>query len=185
MDTISQLQREGFPVFKKLYDDYHYRIYNYVYAKTGSEYLAEEVVQVTFIKIWEKRMQLSTELSVAPQIFRIANTTLIDLIRKLEKKIDLSVLGDVSLTYRSEEVLPRLFLKETQKKLDILIDAMPPIRSKVFRMSRFDEMSHKEIAHKLSISPRTVENHIALAIKYIKPFFMQMLGLFFVIQFIF
>jgi len=171
MEYVSQLQREGLPVFKEIYDIYHFRIYNYVYSKTASEYLAEEVVQLTFIKIWEKRMRLSTEISIAPQIFRIANTTLIDLIRKLDNKNKLNVIPIRREENKSDEVLPKLFLKETQKKLENLIDAMPPIRRKVFRMSRFDEMTHREISEELKISPKTVENHISSAIKFIRPFF--------------
>jgi len=171
MEYVSQLQREGMPVFREIYEIYHFRIYNYVYSKTASEYLAEEVVQLTFIKIWEKRMNLSTEISIAPQIFRIANTTLIDLIRKSDNKKRLTIAPNGNTEHKSEEVLPKLFLKETQRKLENLIDAMPPIRRKVFRMSRFDEMTHREISEKLKISPKTVENHISSAIKFIRPFF--------------
>lgn len=184
MENISALQKDGFPVFKDIYEAYHYRLYNYVFARTNSEYISEEVVQLTFIKVWEKRMKLSREISLASQIFRIANTTLIDLIRKLENKNKLSVFSKNATAYRADEVLPRLFLKETQQKLDLLIDSLPPIRARVFRMSRFEELSHKEISDELKISKKTVESHIYLALKFIRPFFSQLFEVWVVFQII-
>lgn len=175
MDLVSQLQREGLSAFKSIYNMYHHRVYNYIYSKTKSEYMSEEVVQLTFIKIWEKRMSLPVEVSMVALIFQVANSTLIDLIRKYDKKNHMNVLG-ISLASGDEVgVLPVLFLKETQQKLEILIESLPPMRREVFKLSRFEEMSHKEIAGRLSISTKTVENHINLALKYIRPFFSHFL----------
>lgn len=182
MDLVNQLQREGLPAFKQLYNAYHRRVYNYIYSKTKSEYLAEEVVQLTFIKIWERRMSFPENINLAALVFQVANSALVDLIRTFEKKSHLTVFGQELGSKGSTEVLPVLFLKETQQKLDLLIESLPPTRRKVFRLSRFEEMSHKEIACKLSISTKTVENHINLALKYIRPFFSHfMLGLLFIL----
>ncbi|GAB3354317.1 RNA polymerase sigma-70 factor [Arachidicoccus ginsenosidivorans] len=181
MDLVNQLQQEGLPVFRKIFDTYHHRVYNYIYGKTKSEYMAEEVVQLTFIKIWERRMSLPGHIEMVALIFQIANTTLIDMIRKYERKNHLMVFGEGTHELESAQVLPLLFLKETQQKLNNLIESLPPTRREVFRMSRFEEMSHKEIANKLSISPKTVENHINLALKYIRPFFSHFLSVFLII----
>jgi RNA polymerase sigma-70 factor (ECF subfamily) len=47
---------------------------------------------------------------------------------------------------------------------------MPPMRRQVFMMSRMEHLSYSEIAERLAISPRTVENHIILALKYLRGF---------------
>ena len=60
---------------------------------------------------------------------------------------------------------------DTMRKLELLIKQMPPVRQRVFRLSRLNCYSYHEIAQMLSISPKTVENHINLALKFIKPFF--------------
>jgi RNA polymerase sigma-70 factor (ECF subfamily) len=179
MDLVNQLQLEGLPVFRKIYDLYHHRVYNYIYSKTKSDYISEEVVQLTFIKIWEKRMTLPVGVEIAALIFKMASSTLIDLIRKYEKRIHITIFGDNINNTESAEALPLLFLKETQEKLNHLIECLPPTRREVFCMSRFDELSHKEIAQRLAISPKTVENHINLALKYIRPFFSHLMTLLF------
>lgn len=71
----------------------------------------------------------------------------------------------------ANDIYKNVFYKETNSKLEKLIATLPPVRRKIFEMSRFKEMSHKEISEKLSIAPKTVENHINLALKYIKTFF--------------
>ena len=65
----------------------------------------------------------------------------------------------------TEERLNQTFLLDY---LNALISEMPPVRQRVFRMSRMEYKSHKEIAAELSVSVNTVETHIALALKYLR-----------------
>ncbi|MNL56239.1 RNA polymerase sigma factor [compost metagenome] len=55
------------------------------------------------------------------------------------------------------------------------IESMPFVRKQVFLMSRAEHLSHQQIAEKLGISPKTVENHIGLALKYLRRFTLLML----------
>ena len=74
-----------------------------------------------------------------------------------------------------EELMAELAIPFTERKLEKLIGMLPPVRQRVFYLSRINNYSHKEIAKMLSISPKTVENHINLALKFIKPFFILIL----------
>ncbi len=66
----------------------------------------------------------------------------------------------------TEELLD---LKELDHLLRQSIDQLPEQCGKVFCMSRFDHMSNKEIADRLNLSVRTVENHISRAIRLLRP----------------
>ena len=68
-------------------------------------------------------------------------------------------------------------MKETESALQQIIGKMPPMRKLVFQLSRFEQLNYQEIAEKLKISPRTVENHIALALKMIRKSFSNFLFL--------
>ncbi|ULT40912.1 LuxR C-terminal-related transcriptional regulator [Niabella defluvii] len=57
--------------------------------------------------------------------------------------------------------------KQLELKLWV-IGQLPEKRKQIFMLSRYSNLSHKQIADQLSISSKTVENHIALALKYIK-----------------
>lgn len=68
--------------FNGLYQRLHQKLYFYVLKQTSSAYIAEEIVQITFIKLWEYRASLSDAIAIDSQVFRIAKTSLIDLLRK-------------------------------------------------------------------------------------------------------
>jgi RNA polymerase sigma-70 factor (ECF subfamily) len=133
--------------------------------------MAEEVVQLSFIKLWNTRENLNEEFTISTQLFRIAKTTLIDLVRKknsinsLAKKIE-----DLKADVSTNDTLGLIDAKELNTKLEKALEKLPPIRRKVFRMSRLEEKSYLEIANELSISTKTVENHISLAIKQLRPY---------------
>ncbi len=57
-----------------------------------------------------------------------------------------------------------LQLEELQQQLEQALTTLPPMCRKVFLLSRYEEMSHQEIADFLGISPNTVDNHIKKAL---------------------
>ncbi|MHA4808077.1 sigma-70 family RNA polymerase sigma factor [Flavitalea flava] len=168
MDTIAALKKGNLLVFNDVYHSFHKKIYFFILGKTRSSFIAEEATQLTFIKCWKYRENLSEDLDIQVQLFRIARTTLIDLLRK-ENVYEEKVIHVISrYTFLSDEVWEKLTEKELQHKLVHALDAMPPMRRKVFEMSRFKGMSYQQIAQELSLSSRTVEAHIFQAVKQLK-----------------
>src|SRR5581483_4335645 len=72
--------------FKQVFDQYHQKLYFFILYKTRSEYIAEEVVQMAFTKLWQCRQTLKEEYTISTQLFRIATTILIDFLRKYNNK---------------------------------------------------------------------------------------------------
>jgi RNA polymerase sigma-70 factor (family 1) len=168
LNTIAALKKGNLLVFNEVYYSYHKKIYFFILRKTRSSFLAEETTQLTFIKCWKYRESLSDELDIHIQLFRIARTTLIDLLRK-ENVYEEKVIHVISrYSSLSDEVWEKLTERELQHKLAHALEAMPPMRRKVFEMSRFKGMTCQQIAHELSLSSRTVEAHIFQAVKQLK-----------------
>lgn len=155
-------------VFQQVYNEYHEKLYFFILKQTRSEYLAEEVVQISFIKLWQYRNSLKTNLSISLQLFRIAKTTLIDLIRKQNNATALIKELKKDEDWEHSGVNAKMDVSELNRQLSGIINKMPPLRRKVFEMSRMDGLSHKEIASELSISAKTVEKHISQALKQIR-----------------
>ena len=156
-------------VFRQVFDQYHYKLYSFLVSKSCSEYVSDEIVQLTFIKLWESRHTLNEEYSISTQIFRIATTTLIDFLRKQSTggatvRISDTFAADPGI----DSTIQHINEKELRQRIDHAISDMPPVRKQVFEMSRTQGLSHKEIADSLSISSKTVETHITKAIKQIK-----------------
>jgi len=171
LNIVAQIKSGNEHVFQQVFNEYHEKLFFYVLNKTGSEYMAEEVVQITFIKLWKNKENLNESYSISTQLFRIAKTTLIDLIRKnntiesLVKKVE-----GFQTNLSADDTLEKIDAKELNNKFEKALEKLPPIRRKVFRMSRIEEKSYQEIASELSISTKTVENHISMAIKQLRPY---------------
>lgn len=171
MDDIKELKNGSQETFNEVYYAYHQQLYNYILSRTTSAYFAEEVVQLTFIKLWNSRRHLSEDIDLNVQLFRIAKTTLIDFLRKTHRENNIVHISKDREAEAVNDIYKNVFYKETNSRLEKLVASLPPVRRKIFEMSRYREMSHKEISEQLSIAPKTVENHINLALKYIKTFF--------------
>ncbi len=168
MDNILHNIKAGdITSFKMAYQRYYEKLYFYVIKHTQSSYLAEETVQMTFIKLWENRSGLAVDIDLSKQIFRIAKSTMIDLLRKEGRR-------QGSITTLAEQTTemtvdgPDLSKKEELRQVYATIERMAPVRKAVFKLSRIDGRTHKEIAEQLSISPKTVENHIGRALRQLK-----------------
>jgi RNA polymerase sigma-70 factor (ECF subfamily) len=162
---VNEIRKGNQHVFYKAYDEYHERLYQYVFKYTRSTYLAEETVQLTFIKLWEKRENLSDEYSLSAQLFRISKSILIDLLRK-EKLRQTQELSDIFIA--APVANDKVIYKEELEQVFSAIESLPAQSRRVFELSRLDNLSHKEISDRLSISTKTIENHISKALKYLR-----------------
>lgn len=155
-----------------VFDQYHQKLYSFILYKTQSAYLAEEVMQLAFIKLWESRHTLNEEFTISTQLFRIATTVLIDLLRKQQTgKIPAQTLPIPNIEMVAEQnATTRIDEKELQQKIMDAVNELPPVRRQVFEMSREKGMSYQEIADTLAISVKTVEAHIYKALKQIKKY---------------
>ncbi len=154
--------------FKKLFDKYHQKLYAYLFRLLDSKDDAEDIVQETFIKIWEKRDQFIEGYSFDAFLFKIAKNAFISLTRK---KINQNVFD------LNPEILARpddynsdtyVILNETREIIEKIINRLPKKRKEIFRLRRIENLSRKEISEKLGISIVTVDNQIMKANHYLK-----------------
>lgn len=166
--TIAALRLGDQFVFERVFYEYHQKLYFYIYGRTHSPYASEEIVQMTFIKLWQYREGLDENIPLSGQVFRIAKTTLIDLVRKEARRVHAP--GPEGYPEDGGGGPERMEAKDLNERIYRAVQGMPGIRQKVFAMSRYKGMSYREIADELSISVRTVENHISQALKQLRHF---------------
>ena len=165
-EIVSNIKLGHIETFQMVYRQYHPKLYFYVLKHTRSPYLAEETVQLTFIKLWERRTALSDEVDISLQIFRIAKSLMFDLLRKeTSTRESMAALARNNKTVQTD---PDVFKKAELQDVYETIEQMSPVRQKVFKLSRIDGLPNKAIAEQLSISPKTVENHIGRALRELK-----------------
>jgi len=166
--VLNNIKNGDIASFKLLYQQYHSKLYFYVLKHTQSGYLAEETVQITFIKLWEGRDNLVPEVGLSSQVFRIAKSAMIDLLRKEGRRIGHQNTLTDEIIHSTAAPSEDLLKKEDLRQVYDTIEQMAPVRKQVFKLSRFEGLAHKEIAEQLSISPKTVENHIGRALRQLK-----------------
>ena len=79
--------------------------------------------------------------------------------------LKVTVLQAMEQEYEEEN---KLELSDLKKYLSVLISQLPPRQQEIFRMSREQNLTYKQIAEHLSISEKTVEYHMGLALKYLR-----------------
>jgi RNA polymerase sigma-70 factor (family 1) len=167
--SIKELKDGDQLYFRQVFDQYHQKLYFFILCKIKSDYIAEEVVQMAFTKLWQSRQTLQEEFTLSTQLFRIATTILIDYLRKYNNKDAVTIRLDVlDIEKGIDSTNEKMRGAELQKRISEAVNDLPPVRKQVFEMSREQGMSHREIAETLSVSSKTVETHIYKALKQIK-----------------
>ncbi len=165
---VIDLTKGNKEAFRNLFEEYAKRIFVFAkgYLKSNEE--AEEVVQEVFIKIWNVRASINTELSFKSYLFKITYNYIRELFLKKNREnsykheiLDMAVDFD----NRTEEKIDYHSLLEL---VETLINKLPPRQKEIIILKKKHGLPVKEIAELLGISPRTVEKHLSEALKYLK-----------------
>ncbi len=162
------LRRGDKNILDEIYSRYHKKIFGFALSYLKNEDDAYDVVQEVFINIWNSRSGLNKDTRIEPLIYTSAKNAVISLFRKksTEKKY-LEYLGNsvISNNIGAEELTDFGFLEE---QYEALIIQLPEKRKKIFLLSRKAGLSNKEIAVRLGISEKTVENQMTSALAFFK-----------------
>lgn len=163
---VKQILKGSELAFSQLFDKYWQSMLDAAIKLLKDEESAQDVVQDVFIELWKKRQSLSID-NIAAYLHQSVRYKVIDHIRK--RKIPLSNLDYVDQFMSGNFTEDWLNYDELDSVVQSTINQLPDQCRLIFRMSRFEELSNKEIADQLDISVRTVENHISKALKYLRP----------------
>ncbi|HEX8546744.1 MAG TPA: RNA polymerase sigma-70 factor, partial [Cytophagaceae bacterium] len=129
---------------------------------------AEEIVQEVFLRIWRDRENLNPELSLKSFLFTIAYNSTVNALRKRafeDQYRNMIGLSTISSDLATEK---EINYRETLGLVEKAIDLLPPKRKQVFQMSRFEGLTYQEIADQLSVSVKTVNDHMNEALKFLR-----------------
>ncbi len=167
-NIASQLRRGDVRAFDELYGLYSQRLYGFAFSMLKNKEDAKEVVQETFFKLWNKKKEINTSHSLKAFLFSIAYNITVDLFRARVKDSDFLSQLKNHLNQESNKTDELLIFNELNERLSNLVAELPEQRKKIYLMSREEGLGHKEIAEKLGIAVKTVENQINLTLKYIR-----------------
>lgn len=175
--TLKSGNRQSFTI---LYKQYWNQVYNFSRLYLTTREAAEEVVQEVFVKVWESREFIREDDNFKGLLFIITRNLIFNQSRKNfnENFYKMTMLAAMEQSYDMEAEIDAKNLKEY---IDQLIEELPPQRKLIFTLSRNEHLSHKEIAERLAISEKTVENQISAAIRFLRKN-VQLLSIFLLFQ---
>lgn len=153
---------------RELYDKYAQMVYQLAFHILKDEQIAEEIVQDTFLQLWGSREKIDAASNIRTFIYVISRNKCFNRLKQLKRYHSLfePLLIEESYNHISEQ--DPLAEKEVTEALEQLVQKLPTKQQLVFRMSRFEGLSHQEIAQQLSISTNTVKNHLVSSLKFIR-----------------
>lgn len=160
--------------FEKLFIQYFPKVRTFAAILLKSEQEAEDVAQDIFVKLWEQPDLWERNL-VRNYLYTMVKNHVFNRIKR--KNIESAYIHSQMNLHSLEEMaefkdpLNEIYHEELQLLLKLSLEQMPYKRRQVFEMSRFQHLSNNEIAEKMNLSVRTVEQHIYLVLKDLKKLF--------------
>ncbi|HTI07290.1 MAG TPA: RNA polymerase sigma-70 factor [Puia sp.] len=159
--------------FRHLFDAYRNRLYGYVLAIAHSKYVAEEITQEIFIKLWLCRDILHQVDNLEAYIFTIARNKTLNHLRKAANNVRLLRELQGLAAPENNNVEERSLVAEYDTLIRDALNQLSPQRRLVFQLSRYQGLNHEEIALELKLSRHTVKNHLVEALRFIRHYLGQ------------
>ncbi|MBL7699613.1 MAG: RNA polymerase sigma-70 factor [Chitinophagaceae bacterium] len=154
--------------FEALFKSNFKRLFSYALTLLRDDSHAEEIVQNVFYKIWEKKGRIDIQTSVTAYLYRSVYNDCLNYLK--HKKVKAAYVVYASWTQRNESdsATSKVQLNELKEKLDEALSELPEQCRTIFQMSRFEELKYQEIAARLGISVKTVENQMGKALRLLR-----------------
>lgn len=156
-------------IFKSLFDKEYVKLCRYAYTYMQDAQLAEDVVQDTFIKIWEQKRELIAAPNIRFYLITAVKNNCISAIRK--QKAQLMVFTETAPEPEPEPAF-HIEIVETEdpqvKKITEALNLLPPKCKEVFLLVKLHGLSYKDAAATLGLSVKTIENQMGKAIKVLR-----------------
>jgi len=157
--------------FKVLFDTYRPNIYTTALRVTNNEWMAEDIVQDTFVKVWIHRQQIPAIANFETWLYVLSKNIALDIIKKKAHY----------KTYSQEEAKNALLRvypeadyltqdKDFKRLLDEAIERLPAKQKETYRLIREQYLKREEAAEILQVSPETVKSNLDQAMKSIRAY---------------
>lgn len=165
---ISALHKGDIFAFNELYKRYSPKVYNFTLKHLEHEEDVKDLVQEVFITIWNRREDIDEKQSFNGYLFTITLNSIRKFYRKKVRNRKLAEHWLSSESHNSNITLDTINYRSINEIAQKIIDKLPPKRKEVFILSREKGLRNEEIAEKMNISKKTVENHLNLALRELR-----------------
>jgi RNA polymerase sigma-70 factor (ECF subfamily) len=161
------LRESKMPAFEEIYQRYWYKLYSIAYQQTGIREEAEELVQEVFLKLWSRRAEVMIRhlgmyltIAVKNQVYDYIKSQI-----SYRKYQEYLIFQELREHHTTDDIVNYTQLTEAVEKV---LSQLPEKSAEVFKRSRFENQSVREIAQGLNLSEKAVEYHITKSLRFLK-----------------
>ncbi|WP_302583845.1 RNA polymerase sigma factor [Alistipes shahii] len=167
-DGISALKKGSYEAFSIIYEYNVRSLYAFVISRVKDRQEAEDIVQETFIKLWNMRSRLDETKDIRSLLFTITRNRVVDTLRyqmnRAVTKDCLSYINEVDKDAASSKI----YYDDYIRMVDRVKGCLTKRELEIYEMSREGDMSIREISQSLNIAPQTVKNILTSALRKIR-----------------
>lgn len=154
--------------FNLIYRNHFNKLYHYAYSLLRNRYLSQDIVQETFINIWQNRYKLNLDLRIEPLLFTVSKRLVLDEFKKqFSSKKYLTYIA-FATDYYADDLEQKIIAKDLINHVKTAAALLPKQQQAVYRMKQFDQLSNHDIAKVMNTSINTVKNQFVMASKSIR-----------------
>ncbi|MFH6995095.1 RNA polymerase sigma-70 factor [Flavobacterium sp. FlaQc-48] len=169
-DTIlvNRLRNGDESALTELYNQFWQLLFMSSYNVIKDKELCEDIIQDIFMNIWHNREKLEIHISLKGYMYACARYQVFNHLKKNKDKIHIELFDDLEKRFQHTTPETEMMHDELVQQINLIIATLPEKCQLVYKLSREEQLSHKEIAERLHISTKTVENHITKALQTIR-----------------
>ena len=162
---VEMLQLDHEWALREIFNRHNLRLFRLAVGVLKDEALAKDIVQDIFIDLWNRRHSSQIQI-LSNYLIRAAKFQVLKAIRKAAMHDRYRpVMENIQFANQTEESIDH---QELDTVLQKAIGELSPRCQEVFILSRFENLSHNEIAGRLDISAKTVESQIGKALAFLR-----------------
>lgn len=165
---IGLLAQRNEAAFEKVFKTHYKHLHAYAITLLKDDIQAEESVQQVFYKMWDRAEHLHIAGSVAAYLYRAVHNECLNYLKHQQVKANHQLHVAYSMKHQLDQPGKNLAGKELESKIREALNELPEQCRTVFQLSRFEELKYREIADKLDISVKTVENQMGKALRILR-----------------
>jgi len=172
-ELVALMKNDSRRAFGELYIRYYDPLRYYCKKYLNDEAEAEDVVQDIFIQLWETRDTLNITSSFSGYIYAMAHNRMLKLLRQFDVHLRYAQQILMNAKEDTNETEDSIIDDDYTVLLNKMIEKLSPKQKEVFRLSRIEGLTYKEIADQLQISVPAVQKHVSNVLEKIKGYLEQ------------
>ncbi|KAA0993898.1 RNA polymerase sigma-70 factor [Dyadobacter sp. UC 10] len=169
-ELLSKVASGSEKAFAELFHLYRDKVYSAAFRLTGSAFVAEEVVQDIFLKLWVRKEMLSGIHDFEDYLFITTRNHVFSALKKAARQQKLVTDLELHMPFYENTTDDRIMDQEIEAIVQQAVNMLPAQQKQIYLLSKEQELKRDEIAKMLQISSETVKTHLSRALRHIRAY---------------